>query len=272
MTADDITRGFAMIGRTKFYYETAGAGLPLVLVHAGITDRRMWDEQFHVFARDYRVIRYDRRGFGDTETFAEPYSHHQDLYDLLEFFRIEQAFLMGCSQGGKTVIDFTLEHPERTRALILVAPALSGFTFPEQASVQRQELALADESGDVERVNELEVQIWVDGPHRTPEQVDPEVRERVRRMNRIALEKSADASEERQLEPAAVKRLAELRVPTLIIIGDLDTPRTQAAADFLAEHIAGARKVVIPGTAHLPNMERPLEFNRHVLPFLSGRG
>lgn len=265
-----MTHGFAEVGGTKFYYEVAGEGQPLVLVHAGITDRRMWDDQFDAFARYYRVTRYDRRGFGDTKTVAEPYSHHQDLHDLLRFLGVGRAFLVGCSQGGKTVIDFTLEHPEMAGALILVASALGGFSFAGQVPTQWRELELAEAAGDVERVNELEMQIWVDGPRRAPVQVDSQVRERVRSMNHTALTKSAGLGREQQIEPAAAHRLGELRVPTLIIVGDLDTPKTLAAADFLAEHIPGARKIVMPGTAHLPNMEQPEEFNRHVLTFLSG--
>ena len=265
-----MANGFAEIGSAKFYYEIAGEGQPLVLVHAGITDRRMWDDQFHVFAQYYRVIRYDRRGFGDTETTTEAYSHHQDLYHLLKFLGIERAFLVGCSQGGKTIVDFTLEHPEKTGALILVASALSGFTFTGQMPGQWQELELADGAGDIERVNELEMQIWVDGPHRAPEQVILRVREIVRKMNRIALTKSVNLGVERPLEPTAVNRLSEIHAPTQIIIGDLDTPKTLATADFLAERIRGSRKVIMSGTAHLPNMERPEEFNRCVLTFLSG--
>jgi pimeloyl-ACP methyl ester carboxylesterase len=266
-----MTSGFAEIGSTKFYYEMAGEGHPLVLVHAGITDRRMWDDQFYTFARDFRVIRYDRRGFGDTRTDAEAYSHHQDLFNLLNYLCIERAFLVGCSQGGKTIIDFTLEHPEKTDALILVASAVSGFVWKDQMPGQWQALELADAAGDIGHVNELELQIWVDGPHRRPEQVDQKVRERVRQMNHMALMKSAEAGGEQQLEPAAVNRLGEIHAPTLIIIGDLDTCKTLAAADFLAEHISRARKLIMPGTAHLPNMERPEEFNQHVLSFLGNQ-
>lgn len=263
-----MKKSFAEIGGTRFYYEMAGEGHPLVLIHAGITDRGMWDGQFDACAQQYQVVRYDRRGFGDTTTVSEAYSHHQDLYNLLTFLDIERTFLVGCSQGGKTALDFTLEHPEKTGALVLVASALSGFTFADQLPRQWQELERADEAGDIEGVNELEMQIWVDGPHRTPQQVDRKVRERVHRMNHTALVKSVDLGEERPLEPAAVDRLSEIDVPTLIVIGDLDTPRTRAAADFLAEHITGARKVIVSGTAHLPNMEQPEEFNRQVLSFL----
>lgn len=259
---------FANIGGAKFYYETYGGGRPLVLVHAGIADRRMWDGQVEAFARHFQVIRYDRRGFGRTEMVAGAYSHHDDLYRLLEFLGVGRCCLLGASQGAKTVVDFTLEHPEMAEALVLAAPAVGGFSSDGERPRQWDELEEADGRGDVARVNELELQIWVDGPRRTPEQVDPNVRELVREMNLIALTAPTDLGVEQELEPAAFGRLGEVRVPVLIIAGRLDTPRTLAAADLLGSGIPGARKVLIEGAAHLPNMERPGEFNRHVLAFL----
>ena len=175
--------GFAEVGDARFYYEIAGEGQPLVLVHAGIADGRMWDEQFPVFAQHFRVLRYDRRGFGKTAMVAGDYSHHRDLYELLKFLQIEQATLVGCSQGAKIAVDFTLEHPDMTDALVLVAPALSGFAYTGDMPRQAEQMDLAEEAGDLAQINELEVQIWVDGPHRTPDQVDRKVRERVREMN-----------------------------------------------------------------------------------------
>jgi pimeloyl-ACP methyl ester carboxylesterase len=261
--------GYADLNGARFYYEVAGEGEPLVLVHAGIADRRMWNEQFEVFARDYMVLRYDRRGFGRTEMVAGPFSHHQDLHELLRFLGIERATLLGCSQGGKTVLDLALEHPSMIERLVLVASALGGFTFPGELPEQWAELEEADKQGDIDRVNELELQIWVDGQRHTTQQVDRSVRELVREMNLIALKAANDSGSEQPLEPPAVNRLDEIRVPTLVIVGDLDTPKTLAAADLLAEKISGARKVVINGTAHLPNMEKPQEFNRHVLAFLN---
>lgn len=266
--------GFAEINGAQLYYESAGEGPALVLVHAGITDARMWDEQFSAFARSFRVVRYDRRGFGRTQTLSggTDYSHHEDLRGLLRFLGITRAILVGCSQGGKTVLDFTLERPSVTRALVLVASALGGFEFEGERPRQFEELVRADEAGDVERVNELELQIWVDGPRREPSEVDAGVRQRVREMNRIALSAPQGSGTEQPLEPAAVNRLGEIRVPTLVITGDLDTPRTLETARVLAGEIDGAQSVVIKGTAHLPNMERPEEFNRHVLSFLGGLG
>lgn len=264
--------GYAYLNGAQIYYEVAGEGEPLVMVHAGIADLRMWDKQFEVFAQDYTVVRYDRRGFGRTAVFAGTYSNHLDLYELLRFLGIERAILLGCSQGGKIVLDLALAHPEMVSALILVASALGGFTFNGEPPRQYAELEMAEERGDIARVNELELQMWVDGAHRTPQQVDSEMRELVREMNLIALLAPSDQGSEQPLEPPAVDRLDEIGVPTLVIVGDLDTPKTLAAADLLAQQIKGAQKVIIKGTAHLPNMEQPEEFNRHVLAFLKELG
>lgn len=265
-----VREGYADLNGARFYYQVAGDGEPLVLVHAGIADGRMWNEQFEVFAQDYMVVRYDRRGFGRTAMVAGAFSQHQDLYELLRFLGIKRASLVGCSQGGKTVLDLALAHPEMVDALVLVASALGGFTFPGELPAQWAELEIAEERGDIDRVNELELQIWVDGPARTPQQVDSGVRELVREMNLIALQAPSDLGSEQPLESPAVNRLDEIKAPTLVIVGELDTPKTLAAADLLAQQIKGARKVVIEGTAHLPNMEQPQEFNRHVLAFLNG--
>src|SRR4051812_9978431 len=92
--------GFAAVNGVQIYYEIAGSGHPLVLVHAGIADRRMWDAQFPVFAQHYRVIRYDMRGFGKTAMVAGSFAHHDDLHGLLTFLGVERAYLLGCSKGG----------------------------------------------------------------------------------------------------------------------------------------------------------------------------
>ena len=264
-----MKNGFSEINNTSFYYEISGTGFPLVLVHAGIADNRMWNDQFHVFAEKYQTIRYDRRGFGKTKMVAGDFSLHNDLYAFLKSIGIEQAILIGCSQGGKTVTNFAIEHPEMVKALVLVGSGLSGFEYNGEGPKQEEELERAEQAGDLDLVNELELQVWVDGQGRTPDQVNPKVRELVRDMNRIALESPQDLGNEIPLEPAAVNRLAEIKVPALVVIGDLDTNWAIAASDFLAKNIPNAKKVIMHGTAHLPNMEKPEEFNEHVLSFLS---
>lgn len=265
--------GFAKVNGARLYHEIVGDGEPLVFVHAGIADRRMWDGQIGAFARLYRVIRYDMRGFGRSAMIEGAYAHHQDLRALLDYLGIERAFLVGCSMGGRTTIDFALEHPGRARALVLVGSAVSGLDDGEDPPAQWEELVAADEAGDLERVSELEVQIWVDGPYRGPDRVDPGVRDLVREMNLIALQNEASGlGAESSLTPPAVNRLAEIRIPALVIVGDRDQPKTTRAADLLHRNIPHARRVVMPRTAHLPNMESPQEFNRIVLEFLEGLG
>lgn len=256
----------------SLYYEVMGDGEPLVLVHAGIADGRMWDGQFEAFAGRHRVVRYDMRGFGRTVVTTEgAYSHHEDLRGLLDFLGIERARFVGCSMGGKTVIDFALEFPERTRALVLVGPAVGGFEPDVDPPEEWDELVAADGAGDLKRVSELEVRMWVDGPYRGPDRVDPAVRDLVREMNLIALKNEASGSgDEQPLEPSAANRLAGIRVPTLVLVGDQDRPEIVAGADLLEERLPNGQKVVMSGTAHLPNMERPEEFNRIVLEFLDG--
>ena len=105
--------GFAELNGTKFYYEVMGIGEPLVLVHAGIADCSMWDEQCHVFSQQYQVIRYDMRGYGQTALVDGPYAHYEDLKSLLDFLGVQQAHVLGCSFGGTTALDFTLAYPGR---------------------------------------------------------------------------------------------------------------------------------------------------------------
>jgi pimeloyl-ACP methyl ester carboxylesterase len=262
------------VNGASFYYEVMGEGEPLVLVHAGIADGRMWDGQFEAFAGRYRVVRYDMRGYGRTVApSGGTYSHHEDLRDLLDYLGIEQARLVGCSMGGKTVIDFVLEFPERTPALVLVAPAVGGFEPDVDPPEEWDELVAADEAGDFERVSELEVQVWVDGPYRGTDSVEPAMRDLVREMGLIALNNEAAGSgDEQPLEPPAANRLIEVQVPALVLVGDQDRPEIVATADLLEERLPNAQKVVMRSSAHLPNMELPEEFNRIVLEFLNGVG
>ena len=263
--------GFAEVNGARLYYEIVGDGVPLVLVHAGIADGRMWDGQLAAFASRYQVIRPDMRGFGRSAMVRGSFAHHQDLHGLLDALGIREAFFVGCSIGGRTIIDFTLEYPGRTRALVLIGTAISGFEAGGEPPEQWDELVAADDAANLERVSELEVQIWVDGPYRGPEEVDAGVRDLVREMNLIALEHEASGLGQEHLpEPPAVNRLAEIPVPTLVIVGDRDRQEIIEAADLLTRSMPQARMTVLPGTAHLPNMESPQEFNRIVLEFLDG--
>src|SRR5579859_6499927 len=120
------TSGFAQVNGTRLYYEMAGEGYPLVLMHGGIMDNTMWDDQFEAFAQRYRVIRYDLRGFGqsDLPDGPEPFSMSKDLRALLAFLSIDRANLLALSMAGSIAIDFTLDFPALVNALVLVAPGV----------------------------------------------------------------------------------------------------------------------------------------------------
>lgn len=270
--------GYVEVNGTTLYYEMAGTGHPCVLIHGHLLDRRSWDDQFAVFAQRYNVIRYDQRGFGDSGLVVKgtAYSDRQDLYALLTFLGIERAYLVGVSGGGALAIDFTLEHPEMVAALIPVTAGVSGFHFTEESLSAHPDVVRlykgVDEAfaqHDIAQAVEISLKLWTDGPGRLPGQAAPEVRERVREMNmRNWLRPDEEAQTETPpvpLDPPASDRLSEIRVPTLVILGEWDCPNP---LDQLTEKIPGARKVVIAQTAHHPFMEKPAEFNRIVLDFL----
>lgn len=266
-----VETGFAEINGAKIYYEVAGEGQPFLMVHAGIANNAMWDDQFDFFAQKYKVLRYDMRGFGQSPPVADDYQRHQDIRALLDFLGIDHAYLMGCSMGGGACMNFALEYPDRADALIMVGSAPGGFSYDEWSpSPLDEETEAAHEKGDLERANELEMRIFVDGKGRTPDQVNPALRQKVYDMNMIALRNEKMLGSDVPPPTSAAERIGELRLPVLIVIGDLDEEYITRAADFMAANIPGARKIVMPGTAHLPNMEFPKEFNAHVQTFLDG--
>jgi 3-oxoadipate enol-lactonase len=258
--------GTAHVEGTDLHYEIAGEGPALVLAHAGFVDRRMWDDQFAAFAEHYRVVRYDRRGFGDSSMTPGPFSHRRDLYGLLGFLNLERAHLLGCSAGGELMIDFALEHPEMVNSLGLVSSAVGGYQFQGEMPKPLQDLGAAMQANDLEQAAEIAAQLWIDGPQRGPDQVDAHIRDRAKAMSLTALPNAF--AEEQPLEPAALERLPEITAPTLMIVGELDDPSIAAIGQELVDHIPHAREEVISGAAHLPNMEKPEEFNQKVLEFL----
>jgi len=264
-------QGFAEVNGAQLFYEVAGDGPPLTLLHAGITDSRMWDAQFATFAASYRTVRYDVRGFGRSSLPPGPYTMREDLAALLDFLGIARTHLIGVSMSGSLAIDFALSRPERVSALIPVAMGIGGMTTSAFMDERDREVEAVFASGDLAAANEAELRLWLDGVGREGSAVDPGVRERVREMNAaiIARQDAWAASEGiNRLEPPAFARLEEITAPTLAIVGAHDLPDMLANADAIAARVPGARKVIMPGVAHLPPLEAPEEFNRLVLDFL----
>jgi len=247
-------------------------------INGMLLDRRSWDDQFDVFARQYKVLRYDMRGWGDSaqEQAEPPFSPRQDLLSLLDSLHINTSYLLGLSGGGAVALDFTLEHPDKVDALILVSSGISGYQLRMTETIQAfiGQYYGALQQKDIASAVEATVRFWTDGPRRTPEQVNAQARARITEMPTQHIQRHGDLMAHQQhmlpLEPPAVNRLAEVKVPALVVVGEEDAPETIEIADALEQGIAGAIKVVLAGTAHHPNMEKPEEFNRVMLDFLNG--
>ena len=268
----DIEQGFAANGAARLFYRSAGRGTPLVMLHAGVADHRQWNEQFEHFARDYRVMRSDQRGFGRSAPVAGRYRAIDDLAAVMSTLGSpEPAVLMGCSMGGSLAMDYTIAHPDRVAALVMVCSGPSGLKLDVPGPSKFADVERADAQGNLDLVCELETQIWFDGESREPSDVDPRLRALAYEMNRQALEHDAKGlgERERDLEPAAHKRLGEIQSPVLVITGELDIPYMAAAADFMCEHIQDVRRIDVPGAAHLPSMERAGVVNDAVEAFLA---
>jgi pimeloyl-ACP methyl ester carboxylesterase len=264
-------RGNTEINGASLAYETAGSGPPLVMVHGHLLDLHQWDDQFQSFARDYQVVRYDARGFGQSTQPPADYNHAADLHGLMQFLDLGHAFLMGCSGGGATCIDFALQHPSMVDGLILVGSGIAGFEPsgpPPPALVAMNE---AFERGAIDQAVEYSLHVWTDGARRTPEQVNQVARERTRAMTKqLFSRRPVEGAEEQQYVPDALERLAELRAPTLVIVGSEDNQMLHDIADLIVSRSPNARRVVIQDAGHHPNMEHPEAFNEIVRSFLRG--
>jgi 3-oxoadipate enol-lactonase len=187
---------------------------------------------------------------------------------LMDKMGIKKAVIMGLSMGGYISIDFTLTHPEKVFALIPVSSGLTGYEV-----VDKQYMELLTKWKDVKTIEEgveLLQQYLTDGPYRKPEQVNPEVREKIKQMyTENILANTNLAFKEVRTDPPAIKRLFEIKVPTLTIYGDLDGPYIFEIADMIIKDVKGAKKYIIKDAAHYVNMEKPEEFNRTVISFIN---
>lgn len=238
---------------------------PVVLIHAGIADRRMWDPLWPSLVAERDAVRVDLRGFGESSSrpHGDAIAYVDDVLELLAALDIGHAHLVGASLGAGVAVELALTRPETVDSLLLSAPGgslLAELTPDLRAFFEAERDALS--RGDLDAAVEANLTWWVDGPHRGPDAVAPAVREHVAAMQRRAFELTAgwDDIEQRELDPPALERLADIRAPTLILLGELDLDTVHDAARRLAEGVPDARLVRWPDTAHLPSMERPDEF------------
>ena len=260
-----LRTGIAEVNRTNLYYEMLGKGHPLVLIHGGLLDCRMWDGQFKKFAESYQVIRYDIRGYGKSALPKGKYSQVKDLLGLLKFLEVEQAHIIGLSLGGTIAIDFALEYPEKVSSLILISTAPIGM-ISQDDELTRKTLAIYEAA----RNNKLDesVEMWLDHPVFST--IQSRARKKVRQMILDNL-KSWMLPQNNMIWASLprAERLSRVKASSLILVGDRDVHDILKAADFLENKIGVAIKMVIAGAGHHINIEKPRQFNSIVLDFLS---
>lgn len=271
-----IRSGFAEVNGARLYYELSGRGAPMVMIHAGIADCRMWDKEFEAFSQHHQALRYDMRGYGKSLPVEGAFNLLDDLETLLTILDIRTPIiLMGCSMGGGLSIDYALAHPDHVAALILVGSGPAGLEldapWPDDLLAQSE---AAFEAGDVDGVAELDMRIWFDGDGRTSDEVNSQARRKAYEMARLVTEHERRGIGKHVRKPearAAAERLHELSIPALIVIGENDLPYLKLAADYMCDKLPAAIKLLIPGAGHLPNLEHPELFRTAVLDFLGNR-
>lgn len=262
--------GRVRVPGSTLFYESAGTGSPVILLHGGNLDRRMWDAEFGALQRTHRVIRYDARGYGRSGASDTAFSAHHDLRALMDALQLPRASLVGLSLGGRVAMDFALAHPERVDRLVLVAPGMSGGTWAEDADTAW--LAVAREAA--KRQDSVAVaRAWLGSAYIRTALRDSTTAKRVRQWVEDQSPFWAGVVRHLDLEveaaPPAAGRLAELTAPILLVVGTADTPFILDVARAIQAQAARVQRVDIPGVGHMVNLEAPGPFREALLAFLA---
>jgi 3-oxoadipate enol-lactonase len=262
------TTGTLETNGARIHYEVEGSGAPVVFIHAGVANLRMWDGQAAALRDSCRVIRYDTRGYGRTETEAVEFSNRADVAALLEHLGEESAHVVGLSRGGIIALDFALEFPQRVRSLVVAAGGIGGYESPAEAAPETWEVPeKLWEAKDWSALADWETAYWADGPGQAPDRV-PEVHERVHSWILENYRAEKEEGTPQPLDPPAVGRIAGMRTPLLVMLGTLDDSGTSDAMRHLARTVPGARLEELEA-AHMINLEHPDRFNALLREFLA---
>jgi 3-oxoadipate enol-lactonase len=259
------SQGMADVNGTRLYYEVAGTGHAVVFIHGFTLDTRMWDDQFQYFGNEFQVVRYDMRGFGKSAVpMGDEYSHVEDLKALLDFLEIKQAYLVGQSKGGAVALDFTLIYPGTVNALVLIDTVLLGFDWSAEGEARDGLIWEEAGKGGIPAAKLS----WLTHPLFAPAQRQPAV---AARLAQIIEDYSGwhfvNHNHEHDLNPLAAKRLREITIPTLAIVGEYDLPDFLNVTNLVSQEVPQTRKIIIPNVGHMSNMEAPDEVNRAMFEF-----
>ncbi len=261
----------------SLYYETDGqvSSPALLLIHAGIANLRMWDPQIATLAADHFVIRFDTRGFGQTTTENVAFSDRADALAVLDHLGVAQATLIGCSRGGSITIDIAVESPERVTGLVTIGSGPSGFPEAPLTEVEDARFDEIDEAFDAKNWNKvarLEAALWAFGPLRREKDLDREFVAEAYDLNLGNIAHAEENPTSLSLEPPAFDRVPDIDVPALITVGEYDLSETLAQYENLRSTIPGATGYTFRDSAHLPSVERPAEFERVLVDWLTEHG
>lgn len=262
----DTSAGYVEVDGARVYFESQGSGDPVVLLHGGLVDSRLWDDQMPALAPRFRTVRVDLRGYGDSEAQPVPFSLVDDLDAVFAHLGIVRASLVGLSAGGGLAVEFALARPGAVDRLVLVGPGLPGFDWSEGIEELDAAVGRAIESGDIETAVEHTVDYWTVARREKPS-VDPSVLGRVRAMSRQLFE-GPDLDEFELRDRTVITRLSEISVPTLLVVGEQDVDDIVGIADLIERDVPDVRRETIPG-GHHPNLDSPARFNELLLSFLS---
>jgi len=260
--------GFAPVLGTHLYYEVNGVGMPLLLIHSGWLDGRMWDEQFALFAQHCLVIRYDVRGYGRSAMPSVPYSHVADLDALLTFLELDAVVVLGLSMGGMIALDFALQHPERVKAVIAIATPVRGIQPAAEEFEPAAAPVRAAQQGQYAQAINLQLARWF--PQQSTK-ASAQAQQRIRAiMEDFSFPRLAPtAPVEQWPSPITAERLTAIQMPTMIVVGEQDEGFIRRCADVLATQIPRAQLVCVPHAGHLVNIDQPEQFHQTVLRFLT---
>lgn len=268
---DQVRDEIAEVNGTKLAWKSYGSGVrTIVFVQGAQLAREMWEDQARyfaeprVFAERRRTVFYDVRGFGKSGPMTEPFAHENDLRALLDALEIERATIVGLSLGGRIAIEFAVEHPDRVEALVLVGPGLLGFPYDEDPEPWHDQIRAAIQARDSARA----VEAWLESGYMAPSMENPKLAPRIRKLALANAANWLQTDTEVALDAPAIGRLSTIRCPTLVLVGSRDIPEMHAIVDHLDREIPDSRKNVIAACGHVPNLERPTEFERLVREFL----
>jgi pimeloyl-ACP methyl ester carboxylesterase len=253
--------GYLDVTGSKIYYEERGSGPAIVLLHDGLLHAVTWDEVWQPLAAKFHVIRYDRRGYGRSDPATSSFSPTQDLAKLFKHLKVEHAVIVGSSSGGALAIDFAIVHPEMVDGLFLIGPVVHGMEYSAEFRERANRNNEPMERDDVKAWarNWSQDRLLVAGPNEKARQKIYE--ELVATAEKL---KKYDGALEEKLRPSASERFGQIKVPTMILVGDGDIADVHTHVRAINSGIKGSERVVVKDAGHLIQLEKPEEIVQRV--------